>query len=372
MAERRNGSIRKEDTAARLGVDEFTIILEELDDDRYVSIVAQKLIDSFKQPINLKERDITITISIGISIFPRHGTDTETLLRNADSAMYRAKKEGRNGYRIYSEDLTERAVERLAIEMDLRCALAEQQFQLHFQPQVCMNSGRIVGVEALIRWLHPDEGLLYPNRFISLAEEIGLIEEIGLWVIHSCCQKLVEWKQAGYEDLSMAINISGRQLVDEKFADKVRDIIQETGCEPGSIELEITEGYLIQHPDRTATQCAVLRQIGVHLAIDDFGTGYSSLTYLKQFPISKLKIDYSFVRDILDDHNDQAITRAIIALGNSLDLTVIAEGVENEKQKKFLQAEGCKLAQGYYFARPMSEKALLEYLQKPVHRSDSG
>lgn len=372
VAERLNGSIRKEDTAARLGGDEFTIILEELDDDRYVSKVAQKLIDSFKQPINLKERDITITISIGISIFPRHGTDTETLLRNADSAMYRTKKEGRNGYRIYSEDLTERAVERLAIETDLRRALAEHQFQLHFQPQVCLTSGRIVGVEALIRWLHPDEGLLYPNRFISLAEEIGLIEEIGLWVIHSCCQKLVEWKQAGYEDLSMAINISGRQLVDEKFADKVRDIIQETGCEPGRIELEITEGYLIQHPDKSATQCDVLRQIGVHLAIDDFGTGYSSLTYLKQFPISKLKIDYSFVRDILDDHNDQAITRAIIALGNSLDLKVIAEGVENEKQKKFLQAEGCKLAQGYYFARPMSEKALLEYLQKPAHQSDSG
>lgn len=372
VAERLNMSLRKEDTAARLGGDEFTIILEELDDDKFASTVAEKLLNSFKQPIKLKDREITITISIGISIFPGHGTDTETLLRNADSAMYRTKNEGRNGFRIYSEDLTERAIARLAIESDLRSALTDDQFQLHFQPQVCMSSGRIVGVEALIRWLHPKEGLLYPDRFISLAEEIGLIDEIGLWVIQSCCQNQVKWKQAGFADLHMAINISGRQLVDEHFADKMRNVIQDTGCDPGCIELEITEGYLIQHPDKTAMQCNDLRQLGVSIAIDDFGTGYSSLTYLKQFPISKLKIDYSFIRDILDDPNDQAITRAIIALGKSLDLTVIAEGVENEEQKKFLQAEGCDLAQGYYFSRPLPEKVLLDYLQKSFSLSTSG
>lgn len=372
VALRLNKSIRKEDTAARLGGDEFTIILEELDDEKYVSSVAEKLIQIFKQPFKLTDREITITLSIGISLFPQHGIDTETLLRNADTAMYRTKSEGRNGFRIYSQDLTERAVERLVMETDLRHALAKDQFVIHFQPQVCMNSGKVVGVEALLRWMHPREGLLYPNRFIALAEEMGLIDEIGLWVIQSCCQSLVKWKALGHDDLHIAINISGRQLMDEGFARTVRDVIKETGCNAGSVELEITEGYLIRHPEKTALQCNELRQIGVQMAIDDFGTGYSSLTYLKQFPISKLKIDYSFVRDILDDPNDQAITRAIIALGKSLDLTVIAEGVENERQKKFLQAENCELAQGYYFARPMSEESLLQYLQKPVSLLKSG
>lgn len=366
VAERLKQSIRNEDTAARLGGDEFTIILEDLVDRRYASRVAEKMIETFKQPIVLKDRDITVTISIGISIFPEHGGDTETLLRNADSAMYLTKSRGRNGYSIYSEELTERAVERLAVENDLRNAISRDQLILHYQPQIDLYSGRIIGVEALIRWLHPAEGLLYPNRFISLAEEIGLINEIGLWVINTACQKLVDWKAAGFDDLHMAINISGRQLVDEKFPYQVHEIIQSNGCDAQSIELEITEGYLIQHPEKTALQCNELRQIGVQMAIDDFGTGYSSLTYLKQFPISKLKIDYSFIRDILDDPNDQAITRAIIALGKSLDLVVIAEGVENEKQKKFLQAEGCDLAQGFYFAKPMEEEILLKYLQKPV------
>jgi EAL domain-containing protein (putative c-di-GMP-specific phosphodiesterase class I) len=222
----------------------------------------------------------------------------------------------------------------------------------------------VFGVEALIRWMHPEEGLLYPDRFIALAEEIGLIEEIGNWVLEQSCRKIVQWEQAGFGELNIAINISGRQLQDENFAEKIRRIILQTGCKPELIELEITEGYLIQRPEKTVSQFNELRKIGVQIAIDDFGTGYSSLSYLKQFPFSKLKIDYSFVRDILIDANDQAIARAIIALGKSLGLRVIAEGVEQLEQKQFLVAEGCDEAQGFYYARALPEDQLLEYIKK--------
>ncbi len=364
VATRLSGIIRKEDTAARLGGDEFTIILEELEDARYASSVAEKLLIAFKRPVQLRDREITITMSIGISVYPEHGVDTETLIRNADSAMYKAKKEGRNGFRLYSADLTLRAVERMGLESALRNAVPRNELVLFYQPQVDLATGKVFGVEALIRWQHPEEGLLYPDRFIALAEEIGLIDEIGNWVIEQSCQKIVQWEQAGYGALNIAINISGRQLLDEKFAEKIRRVILETGCNPRFLELEITEGYLIQRPEKTVKQFNELRQIGVQIAIDDFGTGYSSLSYLKQFPFSKLKIDYSFVRDILIDANDQAIARAIIALGKSLGLRVIAEGVEKLEQKEFLLAEGCDEAQGFYYARALPESQLLEYIKQ--------
>lgn len=364
VAQRLKNTIRKEDTAARLGGDEFTIILEQLENINYVSKLADKLLSAFKKPLKLRHREITITISIGISLFPEHGTDTETLLRNADSAMYQTKNEGRNGYSLYTEELTQRAVERLALESSLRKAVVNDELILHYQPQVELSSRKIVGVEALLRWLHPQEGLLYPERFISLAEEIGLVDEIGLWAIGETCRRSVEWIEAGYEPLRIAVNISGGQLLDENFVQKIRQIIDDSGCRPDLIELEITERNLIQYPEKTVVQFNELRDIGIQITIDDFGTGYSSLTYLKEFPISKLKIDDSFVRDILDDPDDQAITRAIIALGKSLDIKVIAEGVENGEQQKFLQAEGCEEAQGFYFAKPMPEGKLLKFLQR--------
>jgi len=363
VAARLKDTIRKEDTAARLGGDEFTIILEQLEDSKYASKLAEKLLKAFKQPLKLREREITITLSIGISLFPEHGNDTETLLRNADSAMYRTKSEGRNGFSLYTEDLTKRAVERVLLEAALRKAIDNNELELHFQPQIKLKTNKIVGAEALVRWIHPEEGLLPPGRFIPLAEEIGLIDDIGMWVLEDSCKKIVDWEAAGITDLKVAINISGRQLMDHEFALKIRKILDRTGCKPELIELEITEDYLIKHPEKTVSQFNELREIGMHIAIDDFGTGYSSLTYLKQFPISKLKIDYSFIRDVLVDTNDQAITRAIIALGQSLGLTVIAEGVESKQQSDFVIAEGCDEAQGFYVARPMPELKFLEFVQ---------
>jgi diguanylate cyclase (GGDEF)-like protein/PAS domain S-box-containing protein len=364
MAHRMHQNLRDEDTAARLGGDEFTVILEELEDDQYAPLVAEKLINAFKQPLALDEHEITISLSIGISLFPQHGEDTETLLRNADAAMYKTKKKGRNGYSLYSEDLTQRATERVVLESSLRKAIEGEQFVLHYQPQFDLDSGRVTGVETLIRWQHPDRGMLYPDRFIPICEEIGLIKEIGLWVLTTACEAVVRWEQAGYSGLRIAVNISGRQLVEEEFATRVKQVLTQTGCSPQKLELEITEGYLIQYPERIVDQFSQLREMGIHIAIDDFGTGYSSLTYLKQFPISILKIDYTFMRDILVDSNDQAIIRAIIALGKSMGLRVIAEGVENEQQLEFIMLEGCNEAQGYYYAKPMPEDRLLKFLSQ--------
>lgn len=366
MAQRLKETIRKEDTAARLGGDEFTIILEELDDSRYAASVAEKLIDAFKQPLQLDNHEMTITISIGISLFPEHGNDTETLLRNADAAMYLTKKQGRDGYSLYTEDLTERAMERVALESALRKAIEQNEFELHYQPQFEISSGRIIGVEALIRWQHPDKGELLPERFIALAEETGLITDIGFWVIRESCEQIVNWGNAGIKDVNVSINISGRQLLDKDFADNIHQILKQSECKPSLLGLEITEGYLIQYPEKFVKQFEQLRDMGVQLAIDDFGTGYSSLTYLKQFPISKLKIDNSFVRDVLVDPNDAVITRAIIALGKSLGLTVLAEGVETEQQMQFVSDEGCNEVQGNFLARPMLAQDLLEFLKQQV------
>jgi len=249
------------------------------------------------------------------------------------------------------------------LEAALRKAIENNELELHFQPQIELKGKKIVGAEALVRWIHPEDGLLPPGRFIPLAEEIGLIDEIGMWVLENSCKKIVEWEAAGVTDLKVAINVSGRQLIDHDFAQKIRKVLTDTGCKPELIELEITEDYLIKHPEKTVSQFNELRDIGMKIAIDDFGTGYSSLTYLKQFPISKLKIDYSFIRDVLVDTNDQAITRAIIALGQSLGLTVIAEGVESKQQNDFVLAEGCDEAQGFYYARPLPELKFLEYIK---------
>ena len=363
VAETLKGSIRREDTAARLGGDEFTVILEDLEEDDYVASIAEKLLRNFERPMQLPQQELTITASIGISIYPEHGIDTETLLRNADTAMYRTKNEGRNGYRVYSEDLTERAVTRLVLETALRKAVPRDELVLHYQPQIDLANDKVVGMEALLRWMHPQQGLLYPNSFIALAEETGLIDEIGLWVIGEAIERLVAWQAEGLQGFRMAVNISGRQLQDEHLAQKIADLLAAHDCDPARLELEITEGYLIQQPDKTALRINDLRNIGVHIAIDDFGTGYSSLTHLKQFPISKLKVDASFIRDVLTDANDQAITQAIIALGKSLELKVIAEGVETEQQMQFLLDEYCDEAQGFLFARPMAEPELLAYLR---------
>ena len=361
VSRRLKSSVRNEDTVARLGGDEFTIIIEELNDSMAASSLAEKILEAFWTPMRIQEQDLSITASIGISLYPSDGEDTETLLRNADAAMYRAKYEGRNAFRFYSTDMTERALARVAMESALRVALKEDQFILHFQPQVDFQTGRPVGAEALIRGQHPSEGLLSPERFIPVAEDTGQIVAIGVWVLEEVCRSIKRLQDAGLQGITIAVNLSGRQMLNSDLTATVRNTLASIGCEPGSLELEITEGFLIQQPDKTKLTLQELRDIGIRIAVDDFGTGYSSLSYLKQFPLSKLKIDYSFVRDIPFDVNDQAIAKAIIALGKSLGLKVIAEGVENQQQADFLNSQGCDQAQGYLYAEPMSEEAFLDY-----------
>jgi EAL domain-containing protein (putative c-di-GMP-specific phosphodiesterase class I) len=276
------------------------------------------------------------------------------LLRNADAAMYHAKAEGRNAYRFYSVDMTERAHARLAMESALRRALNEQQFLLYYQPQYELATGRLVGAEALIRWQHPADGLVLPGSFVPIAEDTGQIVQIGAWVLESACAQMKDWQDAGMTDFKMAINLSGRQTLNSDLVESVKRIVQTTGCNPRHIELEITEGFLIQHPERSRATLQELCNLGIEIAVDDFGTGYSSLSYLKQFPISKLKIDGSFVHDIPFDINDQAISTAIIALGKSLGLAVVAEGVENREQVEFLTANGCDQVQGFFYSKPLS------------------
>ena len=361
-------SVRKEDTVARLGGDEFTILIEQLNDSMAASSLAEKILDAFRTPQRIQDQDLSITASIGISLYPADGEDTETLLRNADAAMYRAKYEGRNAFRFYSSDMTERALARVAMESALRVALSEGQFTLLFQPQVEICTGRLLGAEALIRWLHPAEGMLLPDSFIPMAENTGQIVAIGTWVLEEVCRAIKRWQDAGMQGVTVAVNLSGRQMLNSDLTQTVRNVLARTGCVPDGLELEITEGFLIQQPDKTKLTLQELRNMGIRIAVDDFGTGYSSLSYLKQFPLSKLKIDYSFVRDIPFDINDQAISKAIIALGKSLGLKVVAEGVENRQQADFLRAQGCDEAQGYLYARPMAEADFLRYWQSSAEK----
>jgi diguanylate cyclase (GGDEF)-like protein/PAS domain S-box-containing protein len=361
VSQRLQKSVRNEDTVARLGGDEFTILIEQLNDSMAASSLAEKILEAFWSPLRIVEQDLSITASIGISLYPTDGEDTETLLRNADAAMYRAKYEGRNAFRFYSSDMTERALARVAMESALRVALREGQFILHFQPQVDLQSGQLVGAEALVRWEHPNAGLLLPEHFIPVAEDTGQIVQIGAWVLEEVCRVSKRWEVAGMSGISVAVNLSGRQMLNSDLTRTVRTALEITGCTPASLELEITEGFLIQQPDKTKVTLQELRDMGIKIAIDDFGTGYSSLSYLKQFPISKLKIDSSFVHDIPLDANDQAISIAIIALGRSLGLKVVAEGVENQEQADFLKAQACDQAQGYLYGRPMTEEAFLTF-----------
>ena len=361
VAERLVASLREGDTVARLGGDEFVVIAEDTSTLADASVVANLISEAFNEPLDLALGDFCITPSIGISLYPQDGTDTETLLRNADTAMYRAKADGRAAFRFYSADMTEQARERLEIEGALRHALARNELRLLFQPQRDLRTGRLVGAEALIRWLHPTQGLLLPGRFIAVAESTGQIEQIGAWVLEESCRQIKRWEQVGIAGIGLAVNVSGRQVLQGNLVETVRGALERTGCRPESLELEITEGFLIRGPEASRVILERIRDMGVRIAIDDFGTGYSSLSYLKQFPIGKIKIDRAFVRDISLDPNDQAIVTAIIALGRSLGLRVIAEGVETQEQMAFLSACGCDEAQGYLFSQPLDALAFSSY-----------
>ena len=351
-------TIRVDDTVARIGGDEFVLLLEELSKPEYAGVIAEKLISILNKPFDLQGQQIVITASMGICLYPRDGENAAVLMRNADAAMYRAKEEGRNNYQFYTEELTRNAFERVLLENNLRQAIEREELLLFFQPQVAMHNRQVIGVEALIRWQHPELGMVSPAKFIPLAEECGLIRSIGRWVLHTACLQGRRWLDQGLEVGRVAVNIAGILINRGELVDEVKAVLSETRFPASRLEIEVSEGFIMGQAKSAIEQLNELRRLGVTLTIDDFGTGYSSLSYLKQLPIHKLKIDQSFVRDIPDDANDMAISNAVIALGKSLGLSVIAEGVEKEEQAEFLAEAGCQEAQGYLYGRPVSAKEL--------------
>jgi len=348
---------------ARLGGDEFVVVLTGLAEPADATRIAQRIRESLAAPVRLDEQEVFVTASIGVSIYPRDGEDAETLLKRADSAMYCAKEDGRNNCHTYSCALPAPGAGALQLEADLRRALERDEFTLVYQPQVDVADNRIVGVEALMRWRHPERGLIAPAEFIPLAEQNGLIEPIGGWVLEQACRQNRAWQRAGYAPVRVSVNISGRQLQQGGLAAAVAHALATSGLEPQYLALEFTETVLLREIDSTIGTMAGLKQIGVALSLDDFGTGYSSLTYLKRFPIDELKIDRSFIRDVAAKTEEAAITRAIIGMAQGLKLDIIAEGVETEAQAEFLRTHGCSLMQGFLFWRPMSAPEIGGLLQ---------
>ncbi len=345
-------------TLARLGGDEFILAMADIDRAEDAAKAAQRLIQAMQAPFRLDEHEIVVTASIGISLYPDDGEDAETLLKNADSALYHAKDAGRNNYQFYNQSMNAKAFARLSLEGSLRRALEKQEFLLHYQPQVDARSGAIVGAEALIRWRHPDLGLVPPLDFIPLAEESGLIVPMGEWVLQTACAELRAWQDAGHGTLRMAVNLSGRQFRQQDLVKTVQCAIAAAGIDPQFLELEITESMLMQDAAETTRLLDNLKTLGVKLSVDDFGTGYSSLSYLKRFPLDALKIDRSFIRDIVSDPDDAAITTAILAMAGGLGLEVVAEGVETMEQLDFLRGRHCQMIQGYLFSKPLPSEQI--------------
>jgi len=342
------------ETLARFGGDEFAILLPQINRADKAVKLAQKMLEALKPAFQFTAQELHITTSLGIALYPYDGEDADTLLKNADTALYRAKEQGRNNYQLYSPAMNARAFERLALENALRRAMERQEFLLHYQPQMELSSGKVVAMEALVRWQHADLGVVYPAEFISLAEETGLIGALGEWVLRTACTQNVAWQKAGLPPLRVAVNLSGRQFQQQNLVDVLARILKDTLMDPRLLELEITESIAMQNADYTNVMLKEFKTMGIHIAMDDFGTGYSSLSYLKKFPIDTLKIDQSFVRDLSTDPNDAAIANTVIVLAHSLKLQVIAEGVETREQEDFLRQHGCDLAQGFLFSEPLS------------------
>ncbi len=353
FAERLKTWAREQDTVARVGGDEFLIVLTGIRDGADAAVTAERLINSMTAEFLVQGHSLRISCSIGVSIFPKHGTDCETLIKNADAAMYGAKDGGRNNFRFFSDEINEQVMERLTLARGLRSALEKEQLFLVYQPQMEIATGRITGLEALLRWQHPELGLVPPDRFIRIAENSGLIVPIGEWVLRTACRQARKWQDDRLPPVSMAVNVSAVQFRQQGFCDLIRRVLRETGLAPQYLELELTESLLLADAEVTLSVVEELKAIGITLAIDDFGTGYSSFSYLRQFRVSKLKIDRSFIKDSATNPDDSAITAAIISMAKSLRLKVIAEGVENEAQMSFLRKHQCDEIQGYYFSKPL-------------------
>jgi diguanylate cyclase (GGDEF)-like protein/PAS domain S-box-containing protein len=363
VAERLKKWAREQDTVARVGGDEFLIVLAAVKEAADAAVAAERLMSTMTAEFVAQGHSLGISCSVGISIFPEHGADGETLIKNADAAMYSAKESGCNNFQFFAKDMNAQAVERLTLENGLRLALEKKELFLVYQPQVDIATGRITGLEALLRWQHPELGLVPPDKFIRIAENSGLIMPIGEWVLRTACSQAREWQDEGLPAVSVAVNVSAVQFRQEGFCELVRKVLRETGLASQHLELELTESLLLANPDLMLSVVQELRAIGLTLAIDDFGTGYSSFSYLRQLRVSKLKIDRSFVRDVPINFDDAAIASAIISMAKSLHLKVIAEGVENEAQMSFLRAHQCDEIQGYYFSKPLAVDKVADKLR---------
>ncbi|MFL6603990.1 MAG: putative bifunctional diguanylate cyclase/phosphodiesterase [Steroidobacteraceae bacterium] len=353
--------VRETDVVARLGGDEFVILLPG--SEHYAAAVAEKILSAIAMPFTLLRQEFRVTTSIGISVYPQNGRDEQALIKNADIAMYHAKQEGRNNCQFYSDRLNADSLERLALESSLRHALEREEFRLHYQAKRGIGSGNITGVEALLRWEHPDLGTIAPMRFIPVAEETGLIVPIGKWVLRTACAQNVKWQREGLPAVSIAVNVTARQLCNEHLLQDVKSILESTGMTPELLELEIAESLLIRDVEESLRILTALKSLGVRIAVDDFGTGYSSVAMLQRFPLDTVKIDRSFIRDIAGLPEATGLADAIIAIGRRLGLTVVAQGVENRSQAEFLNTHACDELQGFYFDRPLPADQFTELLE---------
>lgn len=363
VAQRLAGQLRERDTAARMGGDDFVVVLADLAGPQEVMLRADRLLHDIARPIPLHNREVNLSVSIGVSLYPSDGNDCDTLLRNADAAMYRAKESGRNAFCFYTADMNTQALRKLEMEARLRHALKRGELLLHYQPLLNLATDAVTDVEALLRWRMDDDTLVSPADFIPLAEETGLIVPIGQWVLRTACQQARQWQRAGLE-LRVAVNLSARQFRDDQLVASVQQALQEAGLEARQLKLEITESTVMQNADQAARVLAALKALGVDLSVDDFGTGYSSLAYLRRFPIDQLKIDRSFVQDMIEHQDSAAIVHSIIGLARSLRMQTVAEGVETTAQRAFLHQAGCDLMQGYLFSRPLPAQALYERIRQ--------
>ena len=366
VAERLLYCAREVDTVARLGGDEFAIVFTNIEDDNNIIHIADRIIDSIQQPADIDGNILQIGTSIGISFFPDDASTPVELIRMADVALYQAKDDGRRLFRLFDPQMDADTKTQKQIEIDLNKALENDELLLHYQPQIDAKTNRIIGAEALIRWVHPTKGMISPYNFIPVAELCGLMIPIGQWVLNTACMAAKKWQDLGLDKIRISVNISARQFQADNFVDTIKEAIEYSSLDPHWLELEITEGMVIKNTDNVVLKLEQLKSLGVYLSIDDFGTGYSSLAYLKRFPVDQLKIDQSFIRNIHKDPDDAAITDAVIRLGHSLGLTVVGEGVETEEHVKILTEKGCDIFQGYFFCRPVAQNEFIEFQKEPL------
>ncbi len=370
-ARRIRASVRDQDTVARLGGDEFAVVLEGVSEAKEVLPVIERIIASLGEVTQIGGREVNSSISVGIAMYPENGNDLSELLRAADLAMYQAKSSGRGRYQFFADAMQEEAQSRHALEWALRRAVERNEFELVYQPQLCLRTGTVIGVEALLRWMSPTRGLLTPYHFIAGLEEFGLINQVGEWVLQTACEQIRRWQAMRFAPMRIAVNVSAQQFEDPMLIDKIRSALKETRLPPELLELELTESCLMSDPAQASALLREIRDVGVRIAIDDFGTGYSSLTYLHEFPLSALKIDKNFVQSVESNDRGGPISKMIIGLGQNLGLEVIAEGVETEAQLEYMREHGCDVAQGYLYARPESPEDLTPWLQANQRASDT-